>query len=202
MFRRNAEAGLDEARNRRKQAEFALYQARQTLWALVPYVSQRMIDDADARGDRQAFRELVLKKYMRELRKLRPDPSLERHLADLAFVLATLMQVVAPAADALEAYQEAERFFVDLAQANAADRQARATLAQCVGIEGLLLLKMGRDVQAKERFEAALAQWAIYRDMASQQETASDHDRTISQACYAIERGLATLEQRAGNKAA
>ena len=44
------------------------------------------------------------------------DPSLQPHLADTAFVLATLMQICGPAADALEAYQEAERFFVDLAE--------------------------------------------------------------------------------------
>ena len=196
MFRRNAEAGLDEAKNRRRQAVLALDQTRQTLWALVPYVNQRLIDDADARGDRQAFRDLVLKKYMSELRKSPSDPSLQRHQADTAFVLATLTELVASPSDALQAYQEAERCFEGLVHADAADRQTRASLARCLGIQGLLLLRTRQDAQARERLEEALAQWAIYIDPANRRGAGQPSRRTMGEACYAIERGLAELEQR------
>jgi tetratricopeptide (TPR) repeat protein len=139
---------------------------------------------------------------MRELRQFPPDPSLQRYRADMALVLANLTELVAPAAEALEAYQEAERYFVDLVHANAADQQARASLARCLRSQGLLLLKMRQDAQARERLEEALAQWAISIDHASRRGTDPPSRRTIGEACYAIERGLATLEQRAGNKIA
>ena len=124
-FRRRAEAGLAEVRLRQQQAEEALRQERKDIQALIPFVNDRLggflshrpEDEIDYRGDREAFRRLVLQRWRRAPRKFRRDPSYRRHLAQRALTMATLVELAADPAEALEAYDEAEGYYADLVRA-------------------------------------------------------------------------------------
>jgi serine/threonine-protein kinase len=208
-FRRRAEERMAESLVRRKQAEHALEQERITFDALIPFVNQRLGGvnqrlggHPDPRGDREAFRRLVLKDYRRALQPFRGDPAYRRHLARRSLSVASLMELAAPSSESIEAYQEAEGYHADLVCAEPQNGEARAGLAHCVGAEGLLLSEMQQDERARERFQVARAHWDEYFQLASQQNPDPALHRYARRQCYAIAKGLARLEQRTGNHAA
>jgi serine/threonine-protein kinase len=209
-FRQRAEEGLAEARIRQKQAEQALGQERNDLEALIPFVNerlggffnQRLGDEVDPRGDREAFRKLVIEPYKKALGPFRHDPSYRRHLARRALTLATLIEVAAPPAEAIAAYREAEGYYAELVRDGPHDAETRTDLARCIGSQGALLLQLRRDDLGRERYREARAHWDEYFRLSSRQRPDPVLHRYARQRCYGIEAGLALLERRAGHHAA
>jgi serine/threonine-protein kinase len=209
-FRRTAEEGLAEAGLRQRQAEEALGQERNDLEALIPFVNerlggffnQRLGGEVDPRGDREAFRKMVLEHYRTIPRPFRTDPSYLPHQASRAMILATLVQVAASPAEAIEAYREAESYYADLVRARPHDAGVRADLARCIDSQGSLLLQLRRDDRARERFHEARAHWDESFRLASRQRPDPVLHRYARQRCYGIEAGLALLERRAGHHVA
>ncbi len=159
LFRRRAESELAQATVAHRQAVRALQQVQNAIADLQIFVSQRMGEEPDARGDGEVLREMATREYRMVLRQFGADPSLKRNLAGIALVRAYLAQLTAPPADAIEAYEEAKGFYAELARANARDCEARACLARCAAGQGLLLLKTRQDHAASERLHEARAQW-------------------------------------------
>jgi tetratricopeptide (TPR) repeat protein len=199
LFRQRAESGLAQATVAHRQAVRALQQVHNAIAGLQIFVSQRMGEEPDARGDREALREMVTREYRMVLRQFRADPSLKRNLAGIALVRAYFAELTEPPADAIHAYEEAKGFYTDLARANARDGEARACLARCFAAQGLLLLKMRQDDAASERLHEARAQWNDCVRLADQQGLNPDYRRNSRESCYAIENGLAKLKRRAGD---
>jgi tetratricopeptide (TPR) repeat protein len=200
-FRRRAEEGLAVARLRHRQAARALDQEHNTIAALLTFVGQRLDDGLGSRGDREALRDLVLRQYGPSLQQLHADPAFQRHLAGIALALAQLAELTAPPPEAFEAYRKAEGYYAALVRADARDWGARACLARCVGLQGSILLTMGRDVRARERLKEALVHWDEFFRLAGREGPDPASLRSAREGRHAIEKWLAKLEQRSGHQA-
>src|SRR5262249_13888543 len=131
-------------------------------------------------------------------RPLASDRSLRRRLAQVAWLRAELIELTAAPADALPYFQQAEALCAQLVGADAGDRDARMRLAQCVGKEGLLLLKSGDLRGSRTRLKEALALWNDYLQTATQHGADPVALPRAWRHCYFVERGWAELASRDG----
>jgi serine/threonine-protein kinase len=201
MFRRRAESGLAQAKVSRGKAVIALSQIHNAIGDLQIFVTQRMPGELDARGDREALRELVKNEYSSVLRRFGADPSLKRSLAGIALVRAYFVEATASPMEAIEAYEEAKGFQAELVRADARDATARASLARCVGSQGLLLLDLQQDNAAGERLREARTQWNACLELARVQGLDREYFWSAQAVCFAIENGFAKLKRRGGDLA-